>query len=121
MQTINCSGEISGLVGPASALNGLDVVYDAVVMDSGDVYATASVNDEYQQVSATAFYAWGQVGSTTAIVTLVADFHSTADWATWDISLNRNTFVTSVKYTDASLGGPVNLSFAASACAIQNW
>lgn len=123
VSTLKCSGTIFGLSGDASSLNGLEVNYDAVITSGGDVYATASVADEQAQVSGTAFYAAGQAGSLTGKVSIVGDFDYTADFATWDISVNRSTMVTTAVYTDDSLGyqSPVTLNFTASACTQSNW
>lgn len=119
--TMNCSGVISGLGGSSSVLNGLEVTYNAVLSSSGDVYSTASVNDDYGQFSGTAFYAAGQGGSATGQVDIVADFHSTADAGLWSISLNRATLVTTVVYDDLSLPAPVSLNFTSSACTQTYW
>jgi hypothetical protein len=119
--TMNCSGVISGLSGASAALNGLTVEYNAVLTSGGDVYATAMVADEWAQVSGTTFYAAGESGSQTAQVLINADFHSTADGAYWNISLNRSTLVTSITYTDPSLGSVVNMHFTSSACTVGNW
>lgn len=115
--TMNCSGVISGVTGPAAGvLNGLEVKYNAVLTNAGDVYSTASINDDYVQYSGTSFYAAGQGGSTTGEVVVIADFHGTGDAATWSVSLNRSTLVTTVVYDDLSLSAPVSLNFTASAC-----
>lgn len=119
--TLNCGGTISGLVGPASALNGLEVEYDAVLTAGGDVYSTARIIDDLTQTTSTHFYADGQAGSTNASVIIVADYHGVANGGFWEVSLNRSTLITSIDYTDASLGGTVSMSFSASACTIQNW
>lgn len=115
--TMNCSGYISGLSGQAgTALNGLKVDYDAVLTSIGDVYASASISDDIAQVSGTKFYASGQSGASNGNVEIIADFHGTSDAGKWSISLNRSTLITTVVYTDASLGGPVSLDFTAAAC-----
>jgi uncharacterized lipoprotein YehR (DUF1307 family) len=115
--TMNCSGYITGLGGAAgTALNGLRVDYDAVLTGSGDVYATASVADDLAQVSGTAFYAAGQAGANSGAVEIIADYHNSLDGATWDISLNRTTLVTTVVYDDDSLAAPVSLNFTSAAC-----
>jgi len=123
-QTVNCSGTIFGLSGNAgAALNGLKVEYTSVLNGAGDVYATANVSDDFSQVSETAFYAAAQPGAATGEVELIADYDGTDDAATWDVSLNRQTLVTTVTYTDASLGAqsPVVLNFTAAACVQNNW
>jgi len=119
VSTINCSGVISG--SGVGSLNGLEVDYDAVLMASGDVYATAAVIDNGAQVSGTSFYSVGQPGAVNAMVSIVADHHGTLDRAYWQISLNRSTLVTSVVYEDNSLAGPISLTFTPGACTIQNW
>lgn len=119
--TMNCLGIISGLGGGASALNGLEIKYDAVLTNSGDVYASASVSDDIAQQSATQFYAAGQAGANTAEVEIVADYHSTGDAGLWNISLNRTTLVTTVQYDDVSLPAPVSLNFSSSACTQTYW
>lgn len=121
--THNCSGTISGLSSGAAALNGLDVEYDAVLTAGGDIYATARIIDEFSQVSSTNFYAAGQAGATDAAVIVVGDYHSTANGGWWVVSLNRSTLVTSIEYTDSSLGfqSPVFLTFSSSACSSQYW
>jgi hypothetical protein len=121
IQTINCLGTISGLAGGASVLNGLDVEYEGIVMEAGDVYATAAVIDENEQTSGTSFYAAGQSGSSTAEVVITKDYHNTDDFAEWSIKLNRSSYVTSIVYDDPSLGAPVVMSFTAAACTVQNW
>lgn len=122
--TINCSGIISGLAGVVgAALNGLEVEYDAALTTSGDVYATARIIDSAVQHTSTNFYAAGQAGAATADVLVVADYDFTSDGGWWKVSLNRSTMVTSITYTDSSLGGlsPVNLTFTPAACSVQNW
>lgn len=122
ISTINCQGQITGLTGAAgTALNGLFVEYTAILTSASDVYATAVVYDDLFQYSATHFYANGQSGADSASVYITADFDASADGGFWRISLNRDTLVTSVRYTDSSLGvqSPVDLNFAASACLVE--
>ncbi len=122
--SIYCEGTISGLAGAAgTALNGLTVEYNAVLTSSGDVYATSNVIDDYMQVSGTAFYAAAEAGAATGAVLVTNDMHNTGDGGYFRVSLNRNTMVTTIVYTDDSLGGqsPVNLVFTSAACDIGNW
>lgn len=119
--TMNCLGIISGLSGASSALNGLEIKYNAVLTSSGDVYATASVADDFSQQSSTEFYAAGQAGANTADVEIIADYHSTADAGVWNVSLNRSTLVTTVQYDDDSLPAVVSLDFSAAACTQTYW
>jgi hypothetical protein len=124
VSTINCSGTISGLSGNAGAsLNGLGVDYNAILTTSGDVYASAAVINPRGQDSGTEFYAANQIGANTGAVYIVADHDYTADWGQWKISLDRKTLITSAIYTDPSLGAqsPVNLTFTANACVVQDW
>jgi hypothetical protein len=124
ISTINCGGTISGLVGAAgAALNGLEIEYDAVLTAGGDVYSTARVIDDLTQTTSTHFYARGQAGANDASVLIVADYDSPSNGGFWEISLDRNTLITYVDYTDSSLGveSPVNMSFTPSACTVQNW
>lgn len=118
--SIYCEGQISA-GGGAASLDGLNIEYNAVLTAAGDVYATASVADEYAQYSGTQFYAAGENGSSTGAIYITADFHSGGDGGWWKISLNRNTLVTSVSYTDPSLGVAITTQFPASHCTIQNW
>lgn len=119
--TMNCLGVIAGLSGGAAVLNDLQIKYSAILTSSGDVYATASVNDDVSQDSSTNFYAATQTGATNAAVNIVADYHSTADAGEWTISLNRTTLVTTVQYDDDSLPSVVSLDFAANACTLTNF
>ncbi len=119
--TMNCSGVITGLTGYNSQLNGLEVKYTAVLSSAGDVYSTASVNDEYQQISGTMFYAAGQAGSSTGEVSIVNDVDDGEDTATWRVSLNRSTLITTVVYSDMSFPADVSLNFTASACTQTYW
>jgi hypothetical protein len=121
--TINCSGTIASVSGLASILNGLEVRYSAVLTHAGDVYASASVADEASQVSGTAFYAAAQTGAQNGRVSMIADYYGTANWGYWEITLDRNTLVTTAVYTDSSLGfqSPVVMNFAANACTVQSW
>lgn len=124
VSTINCGGTISGLSGPAgTALNGLEIEYDAVLTSGGDVYSTARVIDNITQTTSTNFYARGQSGASDASVLIVADYASPANGGFWEVSLDRNTLTTYIDYTDSSLGGqsPVNMTFTPSACTVQNW
>jgi hypothetical protein len=118
-----CEGTISGLGGAQAALNGLQVEYNAVLTSSGDVYATANIIDDFVQVSGTAFYAAAETGASSGAVLVTDDVHSTGNGGYWRISLNRTTMVTSIVYTDSSMGGssPVNLQFTAAACDVGNW
>lgn len=115
---MNCSGYITGSI---AALNGLRVDYDAVLTSAGDLYSTASVSDEYAQVSGTAFYAAGQSGANNGKVEIVSDHHGSYDAATWSISLNRNTLVTTAVYDDPSVGAPITLNFLPAACSVSYW
>lgn len=122
--TVNCSGTIFGLSGQAgTSLNGLKVEYSSVITNGGDVYSTANISDDYSQVSETAFYADGQPGYSTGLVELIGDYDQTDDEGTWEVSLNRDTLITTVTYTDSSLGlqSPVVLNFTAAACTQNNW
>ncbi|MCC6137307.1 MAG: hypothetical protein IT287_01645 [Bdellovibrionaceae bacterium] len=121
VSTINCLGIVTGLSGGASTLNGLEIKYNAVLTNSGDVYATASVSDEVSQDSSTAFYALGQAGATNGAVDIISDYHGTADAGAWQISLDRNTLITTVQYDDASLPSIVSVDFAANACTLANF
>lgn len=118
-----CEGTITGLAGGASPLNGLQVEYNAVLTSSGDIYATANIIDQFAQVSGTAFYAAGEAGAASGAVLVTNDYHSTGNGGYWRVSLNRTTMVTSIVYTDSSLGvqSPVNLQFTAAACDVGNW
>lgn len=123
-QSIYCEGTISGLAGNAgTALNGLQVEYNAVITTSGDVYVTGNVIDDYVQVSGSQFYAKLEAGSSTGEVLITNDMYGAGNGGFFKISLNRNTMVTSIVYTDSNLGGqsPVNLQFTAAACDIGNW
>lgn len=121
--TMNCSGVVTGLSGGAAALNGLTIDYNAVLTSGGDVYATANVVDSSLQVSGTAFYAAGEIGSTTAEVLITNDYYGSLNGGYWSVSLNRSNMVTSIVYTDTSLGGqsPVNMTFTSSACTVANF
>jgi hypothetical protein len=124
VSTVNCSGTIFGLSGQAgTSLNGLRVEYQSVLTSGGDVYATANIADDFAQVSETAFYANEQTGADEATVELIGDYDQTDDGATWEVSLNRDTLITTVTYTDSSLGfqSPVVLNFTAAACSQHNW
>lgn len=120
--TINCQGTVSGVSGTAGAsLNGLEIEYNAVLTTGGDVYASAAIINETHQTSGTAFWAAGQSGADTAKVVVTDDYVGTANGAVWDISLDRNTLITSVVYDDPSLSAPIDMTFTASACRVQNW
>lgn len=119
---ILCMGTVTGLTGASAALNGVGIVYRAVLTYVGDVLATAEVDNGSFQVSGTSFYSVQQNGASTASVVIVADV-STANGGFWDISLNRTTLVTTVVYTDSSLAAdsPVTITFAANACTSQSY
>lgn len=120
---VYCSGIVSGLIGAAgTALNGLNVYYQADVTNSGDVIAYAAVATSSIQVGATSFYASTQNGATTASVLFTADF-ATANGGFWNISTNRSTLVVTAVYTDSSLGAdsPVTMTFLPSSCALTNF
>jgi hypothetical protein len=122
--SIYCSGTISGLSGNAgTALNGIDVEYNAVLTAAGDVYATANIIEDYVQVSGTQFYAAAESGSSTGEILITDDLYGGNGGGYFKISLNRTTMITSIVYTDANLGGqsPVNLQFTPAACDIGNW
>lgn len=123
VSSTNCSGTIFGLTGAAAALNDLEVAYTSVLTESGDVYTTAHIADDYAQVSGTAFYAQAQNGAATGKVEIIADRHGVDDQGTWEISLNRSSLITTVSYEDDSLNGgtPVVLNFTASACVQNNF
>lgn len=123
ISTINCDGDINAGPGIPFELVGLTVEYNAVLTAGNDVYATANIIDDEFQVSGTAFYASGQSGASKASVLITSDYVGSANGGFWEVSLNRDTLVTSVKYTDSSLGGasPVNMQFNAAACTVQNW
>lgn len=123
VSSMYCQGTITGLGGAASALNGLKVEYNAVLTSSSDVYAAAHIIDSFSQVSGTTFYAAGEAGAATGAVVVTNDYHSTGNGGFWRISLNRATMVTSIVYTDSSLGAqsPLNLQFTAAACDVGNW
>jgi hypothetical protein len=116
--TMNCAGTISG---SNASLSGLQIVYNAVLTSNGDVYATAAVVNETTQASGTQFYAAGESGSNTAEVEITDDYVGTPNGAIWDISLNRQTLVTTVQYDDPSLANVIQLTFDPSACTVHNF
>lgn len=121
VSTMNCFGEVTGLSGPAWVLNGLQVEYQAVLTDAGDVYATAAIIDELQQVSGTRYYAAPESGSGRAEVNITADFVGAANGGLWRIAVDRVSRVTRVIYEDVDLASRVDLDFAPQACTVTGW
>lgn len=119
--SIYCHGTVSGLGGGAAVLNGLDVEYNAVLTSAGDVYATASIIDEVQQVSGSAFYAAAEAGSANAQVAITSDYVGIPNGGFWTVSLNRTALVTSILYDDPSLPSVVSLNFTASSCTVGSF
>jgi len=102
----------------------LFATYSATQLNSGDVIASASVADSYVEVSKTVYYSSLQNGYTNAPVVFTfdvgGDFYSSGYWY---ISLNRNTLVTTLTYTDTDTnnGDPMNWYWAADQCTVNNY
>jgi hypothetical protein len=88
--SIHCSGKLQGWQ--------VNVMYDVSVLASGDVYAYAATSNSLQQIGASVFYSVKQVGANSAAVIFTDDYEkpSVASW--WEVSLNRDTLITTVKY-----------------------
>lgn len=115
--TLYCSGTTIGSI--HSTLNGLTINYWATVTKSGDVWASAEVGKgSVDYTSSSRFYSSQQNGATDAGVTIGSDWYTPYNGGWWDVSVNRNTGVATVKYNDT-----VNATFvfAASACSIQKY
>jgi hypothetical protein len=128
--SLYCNGDLSTLSSGARTLNGktvpatISVSYWSATTGNGDTFASASVEDTLIQASGTRFYSNSQNGAATAGVQVTSDFISPSSYGWWNISVNRQTGVTTVRYTDDSFGLAPNYlewTLLASACSIQNY
>lgn len=95
--SVFCVGELAGTA--------LWFTYNAVVMKSGDVWATGSIRDGKSEVGATAFYAATQEGAGTAIVVFQFDVIGAVNSGYWTIQVNRSTRTTVITNYDADRSG----------------
>lgn len=105
-----CTGGLEGQPG-------LGFSYDAVLLSSGDLFVTGSVNNLATSASATRFYSPSQAGYVNAPVSFVFDLDNTFNSGYWVLSLERSTLVAVIEYHAAD-GGPVTntWSMPATAC-----
>ena len=112
--TINCSATTT------TAPSGIIVDYNATIFKSGDVWASAEISATgLDTIANSLFYSSKQQGALTASITIAADVvspYTTYGW--WEISVNRETKITTAIYHD---GGDTIFSFPASACSIQTY
>lgn len=106
--SIRCSGVPTN--GP---LQGRNIEYVAFITVAGDTFATAEVRAGNFTQSATRFYGASQIGAKTATVFVPLD--NTDDV---QISVNRLTSVTTVKYLGSSFWEG---TFGATACTAQTY
>ncbi len=90
--SIHCFGNLQG--------TSVDAGYNAVVMSSGDVFVSASIQDVGFQFSNTAFYSHHQNGVKDGGITIRADEDGVINGGWWNLSLDRDTLVTTVEYND---------------------
>lgn len=116
--SIYCGGQVSGMTGAASSLNGLNVNYSAALLTSGDVFATANIAAAAFQISGTSYYSVDQVGSGNGSVIVTADAVTPNNFGWWSVELNRATLVVTAVYHDTDLGGSglATVTFLPSAC-----
>ena len=122
-QSMNCSAVISGLAGAAgAALNGISVVYNVSVMNSGDVFAEAEIANATSQITGSTIYSNTQTGASQGPVLIVDDF-ATPNGGYWTVSGNRTAGIFTAVYTDSTLGAqsPVTVTSNPSSCTVRNF
>lgn len=78
-------------------------VYNANVFSSGDLFVSATVHGFGFATGASLMYAATQINADTAPVAFVYDLAETGNKGHWKLSLNRETMIVSVEYTDADV------------------
>lgn len=82
----------------------LRFTYNAVLLSSGDLFVTGSVNGALNSATDTKYYAPNQTGYETASVSMRYDQDGTADYGWFSLSLNRGTLVTVIEYHESDPG-----------------
>jgi hypothetical protein len=114
VSSIGCSGSLEG-----TALN---FTYNAQLMASGDIHASASISDSILEVSGTVFFSSKQVGAATAPVMFTNDFASPANGGYWKLSLDRSSLVTTIEYNDINVaGGKRSWTMVPSKCVVNTY
>lgn len=112
--SISCDGGLEN--------TGLHFTYSAAVFKGGDVFATGAIYGNAFEIGASNFYAASQNGATTAPVLFTYDIIDPANGGWWQVSVNRATSVTSIKYTDTdAVNGAVLWTMAPQNCTINNY
>jgi hypothetical protein len=88
----------------------LGFTYNAVLLSSGDLFVTGSVNNALNSATDTKYYAPSQAGYQTAAVSMRYDQDGTADGGWFSLSLNRASLVTLIEYHQSD-AGPVALTW----------
>lgn len=97
VRSIGCSGTLEGTV--------LFFSYDVALAANGTIYASASVRDPSLGASGAIVYSPAQNGATNAAVIVPLDELPPANGGYFRITLNRETLVTSIVYTDVDATG----------------
>ena len=125
MSSISCHGDLSSFSDNQRTLNGkilpggLYLSYFVTVMNSKDVFVTATLELSSVDISVSRFYSGSQVGSDKGIIVIGLDAISTDNFGYWDLSLDRVTKIMKVKYSDGDFAMAPNyleFTFPASTC-----
>lgn len=112
--SLHCGGTLQ-----ATALS---FSYSALVLKSGDVFASGSVYGAAFEIGASAYYAKTQVGAITAKVLFAYDVQGTANGGYWEISVDRTTAVTTIVNHDTEApGGQTMWTMTPDKCVVNSY
>jgi hypothetical protein len=100
----------------------LDFAYQAAVLTSGDLFASGAIAAPWGQVGASQYYAASQVGAGTGAVIFAYDVAGAASGGWWELSLNRQSLVTTITYRDSDLsGGRMDWTMNPASCTVNQY
>ena len=96
--------------------------YKAVLFSSGDVWAFADIRDAMAGYGGSSFYSVDQVGAATASVFVSNDEYGDFNGGWWELSVNRNTTITTIVYHDVDLTSQtMTWTMPSNKCVLNNY
>lgn len=112
--SISCYGQLEN--------SSLLFSYNANQFENGVVQASASIRDSDWQSFRSVVYSPFQNGYLDAGVSLTRDVQGAANSGWWDISLDRNSLITTIIYNDVDLtNGQITWTMPSSACTLNSY
>jgi hypothetical protein len=100
----------------------LAFTYDVVQFGNKNLFISGQIESPALTATGTTFYAPSQNGWLTAPVFVVFDANAPADSGFWKLSLDRQTLVTTIEYTDADLAaGKLSWTLTPDKCVVNSY